>query len=159
MTERYITELERGHIRGQAVTYFGLALLLMGSIGKELKLITPSVGLQYIWPLPISLPSVDLGSWPVLIIDLMTLALSLFFLASLFINPWLRPAMRISRFLRFWVLVLLPVSFFIGAVKGLAILKDAPFPWFIVFTWSTILLLFGLEVHLFIEAFKKPFVK
>lgn len=162
MTEKYITELERGHIRGQAVTYFGIALLLMGSIHRELKPVTPSIGLNlHLPPIPFPLPSIDLGYWPVLIIDLVILVLSLFFMASLFITPWLRLAMRVSRLLKFPILVLLPMTFFIGAAKGLVILGDVYYPWFVIFAWTAILLVLALETHLIIDAItglrpKKP---
>jgi len=124
----------------------------MGSIGKELKLIVPSVGLNLrIWPLPFSLPSIDLGSWPTLIIDLLILGLSIFLMSAWFIEPWFRLAMRTARLIRWPFLILLPLTFFIGAAKGLVILQDVPYPWFGVFAWSTILILFALEAHLIIE--------
>src|ERR1035437_1510226 len=98
MTDKYITELERGHIEGQAVTYFGLAIVLMGSISTELKLVMPSATSgTYLLPMPVALPYIDLGSWPILIIALVFLFLSIFFMASLFINSLVRLAMSISR--------------------------------------------------------------
>jgi hypothetical protein len=150
---KYITTLERGHIRNASVTYFGLALLLMGSIGNELKLTMPSVGFNlHIYPLPFALPSIDLGSWPVLIIDLVFLGFSLFLMASLFIKFLFRRAVRISRYFNIIVIILLPMTFFIGAAKGLILLANVPPPWFAIFTWATIILLCAFEVHSIIEA-------
>ncbi len=161
MAPKYITVLERSHIRNQAVTYFGLSLLLMGSIGKELRLVKPSIVNQNIWPLPFSVPSLDIGSWPILAIDLGILGLSLFFTVTIFLHRLTRWAMRISRFLNYLMIALLPMTFFIGAVRGLVIIAAAPFPWFVVFTWGTIFLLAALEVHSIIEAvqYKSPSFK
>jgi hypothetical protein len=153
MATKYITILERSYIKNQAITYFGLSLLLMGSIGKDLKLVKPSIVDINIWPLPFSIPSLDVGSWPMLVIDLSILALSLFFLATLFSHRWARWAMRISRLLNFGMIVLIPLTFFIGAARGLINIAEVPFPWYVVFTWGTIILMLVLEVYSFIELF------
>lgn len=140
MDETYTQDLERSQVRGQAITYFGIALLLMISIGKDLKFINTSVGLY-------------INTWPLLIIDLIILGLSLFFIASLFINLWLPLALKVIKILKFPTLALLPMTFFVGAVNGLIQLSNLANPLFGAYSWSAILILFALEAHLIIEAF------
>jgi hypothetical protein len=138
-------ELERGHVRNQSLTYFGVALLLMTSIGNSLKFIKPTFGFTSgVWPVP--LPYIDIGSWPIVIIDLLLLCFSLFFMSALFISRWMKPALRLSSAFRYNFLALLPFTFLITVLKGLVILQNIPRPWFEVFFWSGMLLFLSLYV-------------
>jgi len=123
------SKIKSGYIFGQAITSFGLALVLMQAVAQNND---SASRLLYILPL---------------IFALICFAASLFFSAVLYIKRWMKVALQFSFGISILFSLLFPITFALAWLSGLIPLVGLSSPWLEIFSWGGLLLFLALEIH------------
>ncbi len=136
------SSVEIGYIRTQGIAYFVFALLFARAAAPNVGSTAPFMSVNQSG-ICFHLPH----QWMPLSLAVISLAISLFFLVTLFFNRCMPLALRVAVWLSIPFYTAVLASFVVSWLTGLAFLIGLPHPWFDIFFWAGWIAFLGLAVH------------